>query len=421
MPENDGDGKIPLKIVIFLLTCSFVIFAPLTSAMVNRFGFRLITICGAIFAGVLIGITYFANSIWFLSVTYCILGAFGLSMVYVPSVTIIGFYFEKWRGLATGIVLCGSGVGKLILASLCERIANPFSWSFTFVVQAGLITLCAVFALAFRPLQSISMPAPASNKHNSDFKKRLPDGRVAYIMPRYAQNASPGFQNPWSQKGFRLLSEGIRRTHSSMLDISLLLSPSFMLLAFSRFLYAVGLNVPFMYLKGRARDNYMDIDSARKILSGIMTITLFATFLCGSLCSIPRVKALWINNIVITIGGVATLLSGIVVTSSTQWAFAIFFGISYGCFKVLPSLIAVEMYGLEKLIDAYGLLLLFEGLGQAASWFIARLLHNVTGSYDVPFYFAGAVILLSAFLCYPLTYVANWEKARRERNLVRPV
>jgi len=39
----------------------------------------------------------------------------------------------------------------------------------------------------------------------------------------------------------------------------------------------------------------------------------------------------------------------------------------------------------------------------------------MTGSYNAAFYFAGGLILLSAFLCYPLTWVSRWEERRNEK------
>lgn len=44
------------------------------------------------------------------------------------------------------------------------------------------------------------------------------------------------------------------------------------------------------------------------------------------------------------------------------------------------------------------------------------MLFDATESFDWSFYFAGALITLSAVLCYPLNYVNRWEKARAEKD-----
>lgn len=38
------------------------------------------------------------------------------------------------------------------------------------------------------------------------------------------------------------------------------------------------------------------------------------------------------------------------------------------------------------------------------------LLYDVSGDYSASFYVAGAFVLISAFLCYPLGWVNRWEK-----------
>ena len=36
----------------------------------------------------------------------------GFGMMYLPSIVVVGFYFDKKRALATGIAVCGSGIGE---------------------------------------------------------------------------------------------------------------------------------------------------------------------------------------------------------------------------------------------------------------------------------------------------------------------
>lgn len=91
--------------------------------------------------------------------------------------------------------------------------------------------------------------------------------------------------------------------------------------------------------------------------------------------------------------------------------------------------------GLEKLTNAFGILMMFQGLAavvggpiagktftQTAVGTIKRnvfnyfvclgSLYDATKNYDYSFYFAGILITLSALLCYPLNYVNAWEKRR---------
>lgn len=59
-------------------------------------------------------------------------------MIYMPAVLVVGFYFERWRALATGLALCGSGVGTFVLSPLTKYLLTSYSWATTLVVHAGV-------------------------------------------------------------------------------------------------------------------------------------------------------------------------------------------------------------------------------------------------------------------------------------------
>lgn len=42
---------------------------------------------------------------------------------------------------------------------------------------------------------------------------------------------------------------------------------------------------------------------------------------------------------------------------------------------------------------------------------------DTTGSYDASFYISGALILLSAVICYPLNRINAWEKRKSEAQV----
>ena len=61
----------------------------------------------------------------------------GFGLVYVPAVIAVGFYFEKWRALATGIAVCGSGIGTFVMAPLCTALIKTYGWRGALLIQAG--------------------------------------------------------------------------------------------------------------------------------------------------------------------------------------------------------------------------------------------------------------------------------------------
>lgn len=61
----------------------------------------------------------------------------GLCMIFMPAVLTVGFYFEKWRALATGLALCGSGVGVFLMSPIMQSLVENYGWRMTIFAQAG--------------------------------------------------------------------------------------------------------------------------------------------------------------------------------------------------------------------------------------------------------------------------------------------
>lgn len=76
----------------------------------------------------------------------------------------------------------------------------------------------------------------------------------------------------------------------------------------------------------------------------------------------------------------------------------------------------VDLLGLEKLTNAFGLLLLFQGVAAIIGAPLAGAFMNATGSYNYCFYMSGGVLLFSAVICYPLNWINAWEKRKIAEN-----
>lgn len=118
---------------------------------------------------------------------------------------------------------------------------------------------------------------------------------------------------------------------ATMLDLSLLKSPSFMLLALSGFLTMMGFFIPFMFVADRAVAGGIDKDTANIIITVIGATNTLARIVCGVISSF-NVNALHLNNVGITLGGLFTVFSGLWITTGYQYAFAGVFGVAIGTF-----------------------------------------------------------------------------------------
>jgi len=76
----------------------------------------------------------------------------GFGLMYLPSIVMVGFYFEKRRAFATGIAVCGSGIGAFIFAPLADWLLSNYGWKGATWIIAGLVLNGVVVGALFRPL-----------------------------------------------------------------------------------------------------------------------------------------------------------------------------------------------------------------------------------------------------------------------------
>ncbi|XP_068633944.1 monocarboxylate transporter 12 [Battus philenor] len=543
-----------------LLTGFYLLAGPFVSALANKYGFRSVTIVGSVLASIAFALSYFATSVEYLYLVFGVLGGIGFCMIYMPAVLTVGFYFERWRALATGLALCGSGVGTFVFAPLTNIFIEAYGWRMTMVIHAGFILICLICGAMFRPIKpvrvtladqkeeedtarrheeaveklnsmlklhskldsGISMPPEMrftnkvsphtwmgvanntryptaeeifkgstshlgrrssatagtikntnkpifitgtvaekdeqedSNSHidnaepliassikvvSRDARPRRSHadlvarplyrddiffGASLARLPQYTSRTSLGYhlavthlptqedvQEDESGK-CTLCPEAVRRTLATMLDISLFKSPTFVILAVSGFFTMLGFFVPYVYVKTRAQAHGLSMDTGVMLVSVIGISNIIGRIGCGLVSSMPKMSPLWLNNIALSAGGLATMLSGISYNSGFQFAYCVIFGFAGACFASLRSILVVEYIGLEQLTNCFGLFLLFQGLGALLCIPIAGVLVDITSDYDVSFYVSGAFLLFSAVMCYPVDYVSRWEKSRNK-------
>lgn len=573
-------SKARVALVGSLQTGFYLMVGPFVSALANRYGFRLVTILGSVISCIAFVFSYFSTSIEFLYISYGAIGGIGAGLIYVPAVITTGFYFERWRALATGIAVCGSGIGAFLLAPITDILVKNFGWRGALLFQAGMLLNCAIFGAMFRPLKPtrikvkntpenaalevkttlmekgvsttslhcvqpnrsgffgtnnnmeyptaaellgsnpnivnvskslhslhkvhvetqtlerkvgtsekrLSAPiypdldvvnneekiaeennllsgdlerlngkVPTIRRHSVSVRRIRTDSECSQKSLRMGKRNPKDPQRPFyrddifyggslnrlshyrsqqSSVGYHmsvtrlptatdvaeeesgncyLCPESVRRILTTMLDLSLLKSPTFLILAISGGLTMMGFYTPFMYVPDRAIKANIDASKAMLLVSVIGIGNTIGRIVCGLASSLPGVNALVVNNMFISVGGLVTIFSGVSLTEGYQFFYAASFGLSISVFASLRSILVVDLLGLEKLTNAFGLLLLFQGVAATVGAPLAGAFMDATGSYDASFYLSGSLILLSAIICYPLKRVNTWER-RDEKN-----
>ncbi len=207
-----GKGKTAL--IGALLYGAPLLMSPIVCALTTVYGCRPIGIAGGALTVASFIISTFATSVDFLCVTTGLLASIGLCMTYIPSLVIVTYYFEKRRGLATGLAVTGSGLGAIAFPPLMECLFELYSWRGALLITGGICLHIIVASALFRspPLQ---VPVADSAKDNTEIEnpklrnidwdiEKIPTERSSYTGRRYMdhnrtqrqENAKPLYSCP---------------------------------------------------------------------------------------------------------------------------------------------------------------------------------------------------------------------------------
>ncbi|KAG5893829.1 hypothetical protein JTB14_018332 [Gonioctena quinquepunctata] len=636
-----------------LLSGMYLSAGPLVSALTNKFGCRAVCVSGSLISTMAFVLSIFSPTVNWLMLTYGFIGGIGFGLIYLPAVVCVGYYFETKRSLATGIAVCGSGVGTFAFAPLATILLDNYGWRGANLILAGLILNCVLFGALMRPLeypketgetpllqrmaeerkmqmergsiggsyfmvqlpdgtmekrqkqplnidpgvhsslnldqlapgtpvnpiptvptlptitearvtdQSSSSGSPSPRESITEIKVKNPrletiqqEGRTrkdsensnsefsqnAKAMPRNAsqpaftthvqglpKNGSvptfdrirktsfgerfkptlvpirassrgsvgqsngdmrrrrndstgsfqsrnnnsevdveslaytsklsissrrekplmvrplsrkdifysgsivhlPEFKSQKSLTNYRqsilslpqlrngedegtpgdicpclVLPESFTSALAQMLDVSLLKNPVFMLIGVSNFFGMAGLYVPFVYIVDCAKDAGIDASSASFLLSIIGITNTVGRIACGYFADFPQVNAMLINNICLIMSTISVTLTPLCSSYEMFIVISILFGIAVSGYISLTSIILVDLLGLDKLTNAFGLLILFRGAAAIVGSPLAGALLDATGSYKIPFYVAGGLFAISAIT----SFMAPWLK-----------
>ncbi|XP_063977288.1 monocarboxylate transporter 14-like isoform X1 [Diachasmimorpha longicaudata] len=132
-----GESKAKTAWIGSLFMAVPLLSGPVMSALVDRYGCRRMTILGGLISGVGFVLSWQANSIEVMYLTFGLLAGLGLGLCYVTAVVSIAYWFDKKRTLAVGLGACGSGIGTFVYAPMTTFFIDEYGWRGTCLLLAG--------------------------------------------------------------------------------------------------------------------------------------------------------------------------------------------------------------------------------------------------------------------------------------------
>ena len=336
--------------------------------LTDRFGPRIVLLCGSICLGLGIGLISQVKAPWHLYVVYGFLASWGMSAAYITASPLVVKWFIEKRGLAVGIAQSGLGVGIIVVPPVAGAMISALGWQKA-IILLGISVFAVLFTTAFF---LISHPEKVG---------LLPDGR---------EPTPPGGR---LSSGMKNIFQEVNWTAAEAIH-----TRSFWVLTALFFCTWLLVFLPLVHLVIFALDIGLSQKSALLALGFLGGSSTIGRLMMGYVSDrIGRKRTLGLN-LALQVFSWLWILS-----TSSAWmliTFAAFFGFSYGGLSALFPSIVGDYFGRLKAASVIGAIFTIAGVAAAFGPIVGGYIHDLTHSYKLAFLLGALTNLLALFLLF---------------------
>lgn len=324
----------------------FYMSGSLTGHLSDRFGPRIVVGAGAAIMGVSLILTASIGHLWVGYLTYGVGVGAGAACAYVPTLAIVGGWFDRHRNSALGIAAAGTGCGTLILPPVAATLIQHHGWRVTYTAFGlGCIALLAICA-------SIATPPPV-------------------MRARTARSVG-----------------------------QIVFSFEFLMLYTSWLCATTALLVPLVFLPAFARGQGIGPVAASALLSVLGGMGVLGRVGIGTLTK--RIGTLRLYKLSVLMMGASYGLWLVFADYRLLLAFAALLGLGYGIRISLTPVVLIEFFGLGNLGAILGIFFTASGISALCGPILAGLIIDYSGSYRWGILFALTMGALGFVVIAPL-------------------
>ena len=325
----------------------------------DKYGPKVVVMVLGTISGLSLVLTSKVESPWQLFLTYSVLLSLGAGAMYIIVMSTGSRWFLKKRATALGIIGAGANLGTVIIAPVCAWIIHTYHWRSAYMIM-GIVAWLIIL-----PTALLLKKGPSEIGANIDGDPVLKETEPANT----------------TAVGEFSLREALKTRNFWL----------FFLIWFS---YSFCLHMVISHMVPRVQDTGMTPIRAAATLSLMQAVAIPSRLLAGFIAD--KVDK---RTIAIFFALLITLAMFWLVAADMAWMFylfAVIFGLSYG--GIDPPVIALvgDVFGLRKVGEIMGILMISWGLGSATGPYIGGLIFDFTGSYQLAFISGGLIMALAA-------------------------
>jgi MFS family permease len=340
-PRETISGAYALSQIIIGISAIFL------GGLNDRFGPRILMTCGGILAGLGFALISQTHSVWQLYLFQGIIMGIGVSGTDVVLLSTVARWFVKRRGIMSGMVKTGTGIGIMVMPIVSAWLISRYEWRNTLIILG--ITLFIVYIAGAQLLRR----EPAQ-------MKLFPDG---------ADRALPGAV-PMSEAGLTLLQAARTR--------------QFWMLCGAYFVIFYNANTIVVHLTPFGADLKLSPSFAAAMVSIIGFVSIAGRLVMGQVSD----KICCRRTLLICFAMVIAAFTWLQAVN-TGWALVIFtviYGFGHGGFYAIMSPVVAEYFGTRAHGTIFGIVICAASLGGAIGPILTGRIFDNLKSYQVAFF-----------------------------------
>ena len=140
-PWNRADSAAVQSVALI----TYMVMAPLVGGLIDRFGPRRVVVPGILILALGLILCRTIETLTQFYLFFGVVTGTGITCIGIVTYSaILAHWFDKKRGLASGIAVSGMGLGTFALVPLSQSFISIWGWRLTFVVLGGLVLIIAL-------------------------------------------------------------------------------------------------------------------------------------------------------------------------------------------------------------------------------------------------------------------------------------
>jgi MFS family permease len=340
------------------------LFAPVTGYLIDRFGPRRLFPLGAIFLVLGLTVASRIQTVWQFYLCFGLVIGVGINTLsFSPIMSRIPQWFIRRRGLASGIVLSGIGIGSMIVVPAVEFIIARLGW------RNALLIIAAFIFCTLVPLNALFQ------RRAPEDVGQCPDGATPPLLNGRARgdkgdSCGAPSQKSWPQWTLRMA----------------IMSKPFWWINLIAFCQGFLFNMLVVHQVVHIVDMGYSTLFAASLLGLVGLAASAGGILCGQFSDRGGREIAYSIGSLLAFGGVLLLiLARGPYCTWMLYGFVLFFGLGQGALMPLAASTTGDLFPGSSLGKIFSMQSIWFGLGAALGPYLGGALYDATGSYLIPF------------------------------------